>query len=293
MGTLRTLLHGIVDYAGLFPPAGLDLEPSVAEYAEHRAGPHRWALGRFVAPAARLDALGRAAARCFPTAGEPWRVSGLLGADLSTDVAAVRRFNDEHRGRAVVDAVELKAATAADIGLALDAVGTWLDTYVELPVRADLGRLIGAAGERGARVKLRTGGITADAFPAPAELLRFIRASVAARVPFKATAGLHHPLRGNYRLTYAPDSAVAPMYGFLNLFLTAAFVANGMDDDDAMALLVEESSAAFSFGDAAVAWRGHQLPDVELARARRIVATSFGSCSFREPIADLQSLHLL
>jgi len=293
MLSLRALLYGIIDYAGLFPPAGLDMAPAVAEYAEHRAGPHRWALGRFVAPAGRLEELGRAAERCFPSAGEPWRVSALLGADLTADLAAVRRFNDAHRGRAVADAVELKAATPGAIGLALDSIGTWLDSYVELPVQPEPGPLIRAAGERGARVKIRTGGVTADAFPTPAELLRFVRASVDARVPFKATAGLHHPLRGSYPLTYAPGSERAPMYGFLNVFLTAAFVAQGMSDDAAAALLVESSAPAFRFSDAAVEWRGRSLGEPELARARREVATSFGSCSFREPIADLQSLGLL
>ena len=293
MRSLRTLLHGIIDYAGLFPPAGRDMAPAVAEYAEHRAGPHRWALGRFVVPAGRLEELGRAAERCFPSAGEPWRVSALLGADLTADLAAVRRFNDAHRGRAVADAVELKAATPGAIGLALDTIGTGLDSYVELPVQAEPGPLIRAAGERGARVKIRTGGVTTDAFPTTAELLRFVRASVEARVPFKATAGLHHPLRGSYALTYTPGSERAPMYGFLNVFLAAAFVAHGMSDDDTAALLVESSAAAFRFSDAAVEWRSRSLGEPELARARREVATSFGSCSFREPITDLQSLGLL
>jgi hypothetical protein len=293
MGTLRTLLHGIVDYAGLFPPAGLDLGPAVAEYSEHRVGPHRWALGRFVAPATRLDAVGQAAERCFPTAAEPWRLTGLLGTDLPGDIAAVRRFNDAYHGRAVVDAVELRAATPADIGRAVEIIGPGLETYVELPVGSDLDPLIGAAGERGARAKVRTGGITPDAFPAPADLLRFIRTSVTARVPFKATAGLHHPLRGSYPLTYAPDSSRAPMYGFLNVFLAATFVASGLGEPEATALLTESSPAAFRFSDATVEWRGHALGEAELGRARREVATSFGSCSFREPIADLQTLGLL
>jgi hypothetical protein len=293
MRSVRTLLHGIIDYAGLFPPAGLDMAPAAAEYAEHRAGPHRWVLGRFVAPAARLDELGRAAERCFPAAGEPWRVSALLGPDLAEDLAAIRRFNDAQRRRAVVDVVELKAATPAAIGPALDTIGTWLDSYVELPVQANLGPLIRAVGERGARVKIRTGGVTADAFPTPAELLRFIRASVDARVSFKATAGLHHPLCGSYALTYDPASERAPMYGFLNLFLAAAFVAHGTSDGDAIALLGESSASAFRFSDGAVEWHGRPLGEPELARTRRDVATSFGSCSFREPIGDLQALGLL
>ncbi|MGH7519378.1 MAG: hypothetical protein ACREOC_18240 [Gemmatimonadales bacterium] len=297
MRSLHTLLAAIIDYAGLFPPARLDMGPAVAEYAAHRAGAYRWALGRFVAPAARLEELGRAAEPCFPSAGDPWRVSALLGPDLPADLAAIGRFNEAHRGPgtggAVVDTVELKAAIPDAIAAALDVVGPGFDVYVELPVHRDPAELIGVLAQRGARAKIRTGGVTPDAFPTSADLLRFIRSSVNARVPFKATAGLHHPLCGRYALTYAPDSPRAPMYGFLNLFLAAAFVAGGMTDDDARALLAETSAGAFRFSAGAVEWRGRSLGEPELARARREVATSFGSCSFREPIADLQSLGLL
>jgi hypothetical protein len=216
-----------------------------------------------------------------------------VGAELSGDLAAILRFNDAQRGRAVVDAVELKAATPAAIGLALDGAGTWLDSYIELPVHADPGPLIRAAAERGARVKIRTGGITADAFPTPAEILRFIRAAWDARVPVKATAGLHHPLCGSYPLTYAPDAAHATMYGFLNVFLAAAFIAHGASDADAHEVLTEGTTGAFRFTETALEWRGRALDAAELARARRELATSFGSCSFREPISDLESLGLL
>jgi hypothetical protein len=297
MRSVHTLLHRIIDYAGLFPPAGLDMGPAVAEYAAHRAGVYRWALGRFVAPGARLEEFGRAAEPCFPAAGDPWRVSALLGPDLPADLGTIGRFNEAHRGpgtgRAVVDAVELKAATPDAIAAALDRIGPGFDAYVELPVHRDPAELIGIVGQRGARAKIRTGGITADAFPAPSNLIRFIRACVNAGVPFKATAGLHHPLCGSYALTYVADSSRAPMYGFLNVFLAAAFVADGLTDENAASLLAEESADAFRFADGAVEWRGRSLGEPELARARREVATSFGSCSFREPIADLQALGLL
>ena len=293
MAVLHSLLKGIIDYAGLFPPAGLEMGPAVGEYAEHRAGAHRWALGRFVAPAARLAEFSRAADPCLPRGGDPWHLSALIGTDLTADIGLIQRFNEAHRGRAVVDAVELKATSPRAIGDALDVIGTWLESYVELPVHADPTPLIRAAGERGARVKVRTGGVTADAFPAPSELIRFMRAAARARVPFKATAGLHHPLCGSYALTYATGSDRAPMYGFLNLFLTAGFLAAGMDAEEAEALLTEAAPGALSFSDNAVTWRGRSLTDPEIDRARREVATSFGSCSFREPIADLQAMGLL
>src|SRR6185436_15978516 len=106
----------------------------------------------------------------------------------------------------------------------------YLQPYIEIPVSGDPAPLATAVGRAGGRLKVRTGGVTADAFPSAADLARFLRAAVQAGVPFKATAGLHHPLRAEYRLTYEPGSACGTMFGFLNLFLATAFVSAGMDD---------------------------------------------------------------
>ena len=75
----RALLEGLVDYAGLFPPAALSMEDAVAEYARWRRSPEAWMLGRFVLPAARLRDLARDADAHLPEpgAGEPWRLSAL------------------------------------------------------------------------------------------------------------------------------------------------------------------------------------------------------------------------
>jgi hypothetical protein len=293
MRSLRALLHGVVDYAGLFPPAALGMTNAVAEYAAHRAGSHAWMLGRFAVPAARLEEFARAAHACLPAAGEPWRVSALAGPDPHADAVAIAAFNVAWRGRVIADAVELRAANLAAAASALDVGDRSLERYVELPVQADLPPLLALLAERGARAKVRTGGVTADAFPAPRELIRFIRAALDAKVPFKATAGLHHPLSGRYALTYEPGSARAPMYGFLNLFIAAALMSQGLEDGDAVALLAEASADAFRFSDESLEWRGLTISVSELARVRREVATSFGSCSFREPVADLQALALL
>ena len=143
-------------------------------------------------------------------------------------------------------------------------------------------------------MKVRTGGVSADVFPSAGDLVRFIRAAHEARVPFKATAGLHHPLRAEYRLTYEPNSACGTMFGFLNLFLAAAFVGAGLDDDDAAVRLLEERDpAAIRFTLDGAEWRGRRLDFESIRRARESGIVSFGSCSFTEPIGDLQSLGLL
>ena len=227
MRSIRTLLHEIIDYAGLFPPAGLEMGRRSPEYAEHRAGPHRWALGRFVAPAARLEELGRAADRCFPAAGTAMAGERTRSAPTRRLTSPlVRRFNDAYRGRAVVDAVELKAATPGAIAPRSSASGPGLEATSSYRCRRDPDAPDSAPPASAVRARRSA---PAASPPTPSPRRRTCSASSAnvgsSRVPFKATAGLHHPLRGSYPLTYAPVSARAPMYGFLNLFLAAAFVA--------------------------------------------------------------------
>ena len=168
-----------------------------------------------------------------------------------------------------------------------------LQAYIEIPIARDPGGLIDAIGRLGGRAKVRTGGVTRDAFPATVDLIRFIHHCARARVPFKATAGLHHPLRAEYPLTYAPGSASAPMFGFLNVLLAAAFLGTGMDDAEAALLLEESSPAAFRFDERGIGWRGHLLDRRALQSSRQEGMISFGSCSFTEPIGDLEALNLL
>jgi len=112
-------------------------------------------------------------------------------------------------------------------------------------------------------------------------------------MPFKATAGLHHPFRAEYRLTYAPDSPRGTMFGFLNLFLAAAFVRLGLDQRSAQGVLEEGSPEAFQIEDEAISWQGHRASLADLEQTRDQVLVSFGSCSFTEPLQELQALHLL
>jgi hypothetical protein len=152
--------------------------------------------------------------------------------------------------------------------------------YVEI---ADIA-LLDAIRRHGQRAKIRTGGITPDAFPAIGNVAEFLRACKAKGVAFKATAGLHHPLRCVKPLTYEPNAPLGTMHGFLNVFLAAALL------EHADAILTENDPAAFAFEDDGASWRGHRVSTEEIAATRRDFATSFGSCSFEEPIGDLHAL---
>jgi hypothetical protein len=296
---LRTLLRGSIDYAGLFPPAGLDMPRAVRGYAEHRDGPHAWALGRFVLPASRLAELEAAAADLVPRgpSAPPWRLAALLGADPATDLHEIGELNCRHAaegaGAVTADVVEARADSVEAVARLLERVPAYLQAYVEIPVSRDPAPLVAAIGGAGGRAKVRTGGVTPDAFPPASDLVRFIRACLTAGVPFKATAGLHHPLRAEYRLTYEPDNPRGPMFGFLNLFLATAYLADGLETRLAETLLEERDAGSIRWDDSGVEWRGRRLGLDALARARERGIVSFGSCSFTEPIGDLESLRLL
>jgi hypothetical protein len=299
MHSLRLLLKDAIDYAGLFPPAGLDMAAAVRNYAGYRASSDRWALGRFVVPAARLGEFETAAADLLPRAPSPdaWPLAVLLASAGSEELQTLGEFNCRHaaEGNSAVsgDVIEVKADSVEAVERIAAALPRYLTAYLEIPIQRDPASLIGAIARAGLRAKVRTGGITADAFPAPADVVRFLRACVSAGVPFKATAGLHHPLRAVYRLTYEPDSPQGTMYGFLNLFLAAAWLREGMSDVAAEKLLEERSAESLRFTESGVEWRGHRLDGDAIAHARSAGIVSFGSCSFTEPVGELTASGLL
>jgi hypothetical protein len=293
--SLRALLAQLIDYAGLFPPAALSMADVAANYAGYRKSRDAWALGRVVVPVPRLDELSGVATPFVGPWEEPWRVSALAGEDAAHDADAIRRWNLRQGGRLVADAVEVRVSTVDEVRAVASALGDSMTVFVEIPVAEDPRALIGAIAEAGVRAKIRTGGVTAAAFPTAAQVARFIVRCAERDVPFKATAGLHHPLRGEFRLTYAPDAERGTMFGFLNAFLAAAFAhaRQPLPEASLLQLLEERDPSAVRFSDDAVRWRNHTLSTSELLDARATFAIAFGSCSFREPIDDLLRLGLM
>jgi hypothetical protein len=155
-------------------------------------------------------------------------------------------------------------------------------TYCEVEIAQ-----LDAVKAAGSFAKLRTGGVTPDAIPSIEHVAAYIAACAERGLPFKATAGLHHPLRSQHALSYEPVAPAGMMHGFLNVFLAAAFAWHG--ERPIAPILCETDPAAFRFDDRAH-WRGQSLSGAQITEARTNFAHSFGSCSFEEPIADLQEL---
>lgn len=142
----------------------------------------------------------------------------------------------------------------------------------------------------GCYAKLRTGGVKPEMIPTIEDVAAFIVACADRRLPFKATAGLHHPLRSSQPLTYDAEPPRAVMHGFLNVFMAAVFAWHG--ERDIAPILAESDPAAFRF-DERGHWRDRSLSTEQIRAAREHFAHSFGSCSFAEPVHDLQTLGLL
>ena len=158
--------------------------------------------------------------------------------------------------------------------------------FFELPTGEDCRGLLAALAGADAAAKIRTGGVTPELNPPTAEVARFIHQCAQAGVPFKATAGLHHPL---------PNEAAhipAHQQGFLNVLVAATFAATrgGAEEDVREILNFGDGLVA---GEAELGWNGLTLTREQIEEARATLAISFGSCSWQEPVDDLQALGLL
>lgn len=316
--SLRTLLAGLIDYAGLFPPTKLDMAPSVEQYARYIRCEHEFALGRFICPVSRLEEMSRAASALMPgtfaTSGyreyaetsRPWSISAILDGQLpdafEESLDEIDAFNEHHsaeeHGLAKIDMIELKVTRPDAIDEALDELPEDIFPFFEFDITKDcrgfVAALAGNADSGGAGAKLRCGGIRPEMIPAPDLVADAVFALAAADVPFKATAGLHHPCRAVQNLTYEPNPPRAMMHGFINVFIGAALAkARRLDRPTLLRVLSEEDAKAFSFTDQSVSWRDLSIDTASLAKVRETFALSYGSCSFDEPLEDLAKLGLM
>lgn len=295
MESVRALLSGAIDYAGLFPPSQFSMPEAVINYATYKNSNYSWLLGRFVLAVAQLDEF-IASAQDFISrdANTAWRLSAIAGEDVYDTLRRIEDFNAKNGPGVVCDSLEVKAATVSKIENTVNALPGDLTAYFEIAVNEKLADLVATLALTGQRAKIRTGGVTAEAFPRSRDIVRFVRTCVGANVLFKATAGLHHPLRCFRPLTYEPDSPEGTMHGFLNLFLMTGFARESFRTNLLEEVMEEEFEEVFTFQENGVRWRdNHFLGNSHLERLREKGIQSFGSCSFDEPIADLRSLGLL
>lgn len=295
-GALRSLMSGLIDYAGMFPPAKLPLAEAVKKFLSYARGPHAWMLGKFVLPVEQLEELrmvltqepearGFAVPLSVLLGAEPQRAAGLIHKEKLLISQAPQPFS--------IDAVEFRAGSPAMIAEMSSALPLGLPVFCEFPYTEDITEWLTAIGRAGWFAKLRTGGVTPESFPSSMAIAGFLVQCRAQGIAWKATAGLHHPVRSEHPLTYEPQSTCGVMHGFLNVFLGAAFLRHGISKEQLVEILDDTSAADFRFSGAFAHWCKLFLEESDVLETRRHFAISFGSCSFEEPVRDLQTLGLL
>lgn len=286
---LAALVEGLIDYAGLFPPAGLSMGEVIRNFVAYRSGGHAKLLGRCVVPLARLTDFERQLAELPGSAQAGWRLSVLGTQNPSSDWAAINAFNLRHPDARIVS-VEVKATSETEINALAQAFPPIVEVWVEIPSGRDSTSLVAALAHAKRGAKIRTGGTAPEAFPAAEDVARFLATCHRAGVVAKATAGLHHPFSGVHPLSYEAEAPVGAMFGFINIFLAATLTQKGTPAEVVAALLLDRDPANFHCSSQVISWREHAFAPAELSKARQTLLRSFGSCSFTEPIDGLEAV---
>lgn len=297
MSTIPEPYRFLVDDAAVFPPGNAPLDTALAAHRRHRQTAWADLVGPFVVSDAALPELIEAVRASGDST--PLRVAVVVTGGAGAIEPAVR-----WAGRAEeleLAAVELGLRDEQDLPRNARRVTTVVDQLRasgdldgDTPVYVEPPRPLGpepaaswltALDELAAldlRLKFRTGGVTADAFPSAAELASCIDAALDRELRFKCTAGLHHALR--HRVGEGFDRPV-DQHGFLNVLLaTRAALDGGGVDDIAQVLETADPSAVRDTLD--------DEGEETLVSARRWFV-SFGSCSVLEPLEDLVELGLV
>jgi len=298
---VRAALQQLVDYAGLFPPAQLQMAPALGEYASARGGPFAWMLGRFIVPASRI---GEVLQVCAPDV-EPVSLSVILdaGAQPRTWLANVQDALSQLCGlrssetRVRIEALELALPPLATQRETYDAsIGQFaaalrqaslddVPAFVELPRderwSGELNRALYAMARHRLGAKLRCGGVVPQAFPGAHDVAAFLAAAIGEYdLPIKCTAGLHHPV-------YHHDASLdVMMHGFLNVLAASAFARAGAPHAELASII--ECTDVDRLRPGAPGLSAQQLHET-----RETSFIAYGSCSFSEPVDDLQAIGIL
>jgi hypothetical protein len=301
--SLRALLAHSIDYAGLFPPANLALESALLNQSKYVRVPESWMLGAFILPIAEFDAAARDLSDFdsehrlrISALGPRTDNSEAFLKSLSATIDAIATFESRFE-IASIEQLEmpLPGEINAELFKAIRERLAYSDLKTFWEAKADASELVtellsennAANAGRKLGFKLRTGGVTAEAFPSSKQIAMALMAAGTRGVPIKFTAGLHHPVRLFH------DSVQTKMHGFLNV-LGAGVLALAHDwrQSEVIQMLDDEDAGSFSFTEGFFAWREWRISTEAIAGSRELV-TSFGSCSFDEPREDLRALNLL
>lgn len=293
------LLEGAIDYAGLYPPAKLPLSDAVREYLEILSGDGDWLTSRFVCPASQRDEVSQSFRAAIADAEQEEEIeedpfplalvgsadapdfendaNALLKSDLVYGSAYEIRLPSGESLRAALGGLKklLRGVESAEVSVFAELA--WSPNLVdEMHQVAEVSEAIG--------FKARTGGVVAEAFPAPSDLASFIVEAASLEVPFKFTAGLHEPIR------YQDEALGVMRHGFLNVIIASALcVTQDLSVLEVQRLLEITDPSRFMPSDQGIEVDDFSLDLSDIAEFRDWFG-GFGSCSIDEPFRGLHRI---
>jgi len=301
--SLYHFLDKLIDYAGLFPPAKLEIEPSLKNYAEYIQSTDKWMMSQFIIPVSRLNEIPADLMKKY-SKEFPLKLS-LISGNICNDIATVNQFINMNNNSTIFTGYESQISDLATFPQSLLDVhqlrkkqnlnfesfyevspnDNWINQMNEV---VSIISQFNAEHDAGVGFKLRCGGVEASMFPPAENIAQTILACRDASVSMKFTAGLHHPVR------HYSKSVKTRMYGFFNIFIGGMIAHKfNLEIDPLTTILMDENPENFTFDDNGLYLKTYSISNLEIQNYRQKAFISYGSCSFSEPREDLQQLGLL
>lgn len=321
----REFFGGIIDYAGMFPPAELTLPEAFRNYINYLESEDGWMMSKFVCSVKSFfEIFGKnsdSGKLIHDYHGSRWIDFTLIASgggnskefisNLEKECRGIKKIIAGHTEKISVDALEVKIQPElvnsfgnhslkkllCEADQIINTNGlTGMRIYIEPPINDKYKTFFSKSAEAAAETchkggragfKLRTGGVTEDAFPSVEQVAYALNVCFENKIQFKATAGLHHPVR------HFNKSVNTKMHGFLNVFGAGILRhANSLSMSELEDIISDETSSGFIFSDDTFYWNDIPADIAKTVKARTEFVRSFGSCSFDEPRDDLKKLGL-
>ena len=314
--SLASFMDGLIDYAGLFPPAKLNLHDTLVNMLRGQKFTEFWMISSLVLPVNQLDNListlvdlGETDA-FFPISFVASRAESetVFFDTLNTDIKRIKEFfelhpnfsakafeialppsichseNRDNLSLFVKDTASILIEAKLNPFIEVSAGEHWLSSmHIAVTAIAEINK---NSAEK-ASFKIRCGGIKPEMMPPSENVAHTILYCKEKGISLKATAGLHHPLK------HFNDDLGGLMHGFINVFGSAILAkVNDFSFETLVQMLNDEKPDSFIFSENTLSWKNYSVTSEEIKKYRSFI-TSYGSCSFDEPIEDLQTLKLL
>lgn len=311
--SLTEFMNGLIDYAGLFPPASLSLDKAISEYFFYKKSEYSQIVSRFVVPASSVENL--------KSICQKHNYGNISLSVILPDM----EFDEKNENNILKSIEDLNKLLKTNYFIEASSFEIKLPKNLSADSQENLLRLIGniisnikkiSANSRiffepyvlgdnwennidiacevinqnkeHSGFKLRTGGVTKDAFPHTDIFAYSIKKCIDLKIKFKATAGLHHPLR------HFNPSVNTKMHGFFNVFIS--FLIAGKYNPSLKILkkiINTESAGEFNFTDDFITFEDFAISLKDIKNIKKSFSLSYGSCSIDEPVDDLKTLNLM